>query len=266
MTVTMQVSADYFHNVTLTPQQIAHYRRQGYVLIDRTLTPRGLEAMRDACMQAWRKEKGEFDPDKNWLQNALLVNIHHQSKLVADFYLRGPLVKVATQLIGPNVKAAASQLTFKMRGNDKPFGWHQDNGYGELDPYNAISTLTALDDADKDNGCLWLLPQSHLQGQARAAADQTPHDKAAFREIVLEVNDDDAAPVPMKAGQTLVFHCWMLHKSQGNLSPDRDRRILFMRYADADAVEVYNDRRPRLGRLVAGETRYPQVAAYEAEL
>ena len=47
---------------------------------------------------------------------------------------------------------------------------------------------------------------------------------------------------------------------------DRDRRILFMRYADADAVEVYNDRQPRLGRLVRGTTRFDEVLQYEANL
>jgi hypothetical protein len=41
---------------------------------------------------------------------------------------------------------------------------------------------------------------------------------------------------------------------------------LFMRYADADAVEVYNDGAPRLGRLLRGQTRFDEVAAYEAEL
>jgi hypothetical protein len=57
-----------------------------------------------------------------------------------------------------------------------------------------------------------------------------------------------------------------LHKSDGNFSKDRDRRILFLRYADADAVEVYNDRRPRLGRLLKGETVFEEVKAFESEL
>ncbi|MDA0207434.1 MAG: hypothetical protein O2795_19100 [Acidobacteria bacterium] len=57
----------------------------------------------------------------------------------------------------------------------------------------------------------------------------------------------------------------MLHKSKGNFSPDRDRRILFLRYADANAVEVYNNRRPRLGPLFRGVTTFPEVERYEAE-
>ena len=82
----------------------------------------------------------------------------------------------------------------------------------------------------------------------------------------MEVDETQSIPVPLKAGECLLFNCWMLHKSEGNFSKDRDRRIVFMRYADADAVEVYNNCKPRLGRLVRGKTQFPEVAAYEADL
>ncbi len=70
----------------------------------------------------------------------------------------------------------------------------------------------------------------------------------------------------MKAGETVVFHSWTLHKSDGNCSKNRDRRILFLRYADADAVEVYNDRKPHLERLLSGRTTFTEVESYEAEM
>jgi ectoine hydroxylase-related dioxygenase (phytanoyl-CoA dioxygenase family) len=215
-------------------------------------------------MIAWDKEKEGFDPNKSWLQNSLLVNIHHQAPIVRDYYFDGPLVDVATQLIGPNVKGATSQLTFKMKGNTKPFGWHQDNGYGELEPYNALTTLTALDDTDRGNGCLWLIPGSHKQGQIRV--QQSEEQKKTQSEIVVAADDSLAVPMEMKAGDALIFNCWMLHKSDGNYSTDRDRRILFLRYADADAVEVYNNRKPRLGKLVHGDTKFEEVKAFEADI
>jgi ectoine hydroxylase-related dioxygenase (phytanoyl-CoA dioxygenase family) len=75
-----------------------------------------------------------------------------------------------------------------------------------------------------------------------------------------------AVPVPLAAGETFVMHGWTLHKSDANLSSDRDRRILFFRYADADAVEIYNDGRPRSGRLLRGQTRFDEVRNFEADL
>ena len=246
----------------LSDAQLQDYQQQGYHHYGPILTPQGLEQMREECMAAWAAEKGEFDGTKTWLENSLLQNIHHRSQIVRNYYFSGPLVDVAEQIIGPNIKGVTTQLTFKMKGNTKPFPWHQDNGYGELEPYNAISSLTALDDTDESNGCLWLIPSSNLEGQRRheaLVADET------YRELTTDADESKAIPMPMKAGECLFFSCWTLHKSEANRS-DRNRRILFMRYADADAVEVYNDRQPRLGRLLRGTTRFEAVRQFEAEL
>lgn len=255
---------DWFNYRKLTDEELRSYQEQGFLVIKGILKKEGLNCMQQECMAAWDKEKEGFDPDKSWLQNSLLVNIHHQAPAVRDYYFEGPLVDIATQLIGPNVKGATSQLTFKMKGNTKPFGWHQDNGYGELEPYNALTTLTALDDTDRGNGCLWLIPGSHKQGQIRV--EQSEEQKKTQSEIVVKADDNLAVPMEMKAGDALIFNCWMLHKSDGNYSADRDRRILFLRYADADAIEVYNNRKPRLGRLVHGDTRFEEVKAFEADI
>lgn len=255
-----------FIHQKLSDEQIAFYKENGYLKVGNTLTPAGVEAMREECMQAWHTEKGGFDPEKNWLQNALLVDIHKKSSIVKEFYFDGPIVDMMQQLIGPNIKAATSQLTFKLRGNTKSFDWHQDNGYGELEPYNTISTLTALEDVDEENGCLRIIPGSHKQGQINVNHLFNTDRKEKGISISVDVDESKAIPVPMKAGETLMFHCWTLHQSRGNFSKTRDRRILFMRYADADAVEVYNDRKPRLGRLLRGKTKFSEVEAYEEDL
>jgi ectoine hydroxylase-related dioxygenase (phytanoyl-CoA dioxygenase family) len=259
-------STDRFIYHRLSEEDLRGYEERGYHHYGPILTDAGLETMREQCMKVWSAEKGEFDGTKNWLQNSLLQNIHHKSNIVRDYYFQGPLLDVTEQIIGPNIKAATSQLTFKMRGNTMDFGWHQDNSYGELDPYNAISCLTALDDADEENGCLRIIPGSNKQGQIDPSDSSTVDDKAAQVDINLEVDESKAIPVPMKAGECLFFNCHTLHQSRGNYSKTRDRRILFLRFADADAVEVYNDRKPRIGRLLRGKTVFPEVEAFEADL
>jgi hypothetical protein len=260
----MKRHEDCFNYRGLTVAEIQSFADHGFLILQGVLTERGLRQMREESMTAWNAEKQAFDPAKTWLQNSLLVNIHHKAPTIRNYYFEGPIVDVAEKLIGPNLKGATSQLTFKMVRNTKPFGWHQDNGYGELDPYNALTALTALDDADRGNGCLWLIPGSRKQGQIRV--QQTEEQKKNKTEIVVKADDSKAVPMAMKAGDALIFGCWMLHKSDGNYSPDRNRRILFLRYADADAVEVYSGRRPRLGRLLRGTTRFEEVRQFEASL
>ena len=248
----------------LSADEVKRYERDGYLVLRRVLGEEALALLTDECMRAWHRDKGPFDPEATWLKNALLPDIHRQSESVHRYYCEGPLVDVAEQLIGPNIKGATSQLTFKMHGNTKPFGWHQDNGYGQLEPANAVSTLTALDDADEENGCLWILAGSHQQGQIDVSNRLTAEAKATGVDLSVDVPDvADAIPVPLSAGDAVVFHCHTLHRSEGNFSKTRDRRILFLRYADADAVEVYNGGRPRLGPLLRGRARFPEVAGFE---
>lgn len=256
--------AGLFNYRPLTATELSSYEEQGFLVLGSVLTPEGVRRLVDECMTAWTAEKGPYDPKATWRENALLPDVHRRSRVARDYYFEGPLVKMVSQIIGPNLKGVTSQLTFKMRGNVRPFAWHQDNGYGELDPYNAVTCLTALEDNDEETGCLWIIPGSHKQGQI--APGLSLADKRAQREIAIAPDESKAVPMPMKAGDCLIFACWMLHKSGGNHATDRDRRVLFLRYADADAVEVYNQRKPRLGRVVLGRSRYPDVAAYEQDV
>ena len=259
------INTNLFVPRVLSPEEIAAYRRDGYLTSGPVLTQHGLELIRKECMYAWEKTKAGFDAGKSWLENTLLPNIHHQSKAVRDYYFEGPMVEVVSQVVGPNVKGATSQLTFKLRGNTKPVQWHQDNGYGQLEPYNAISCLTALDDVDQANGCLWIIPGSHQWGQLSHGEGTQSSSSSLKAEQVMTVDETNAIPVTMKAGECLFFHGWTLHKSEGNYSP-RDRRILFFRYADADAIEKDKGGKPRLGRLLRGKTKFPAVREFEANL
>ena len=253
--------------MTLSSEQIKQYQELGYLLLSQLLDLERLHTLTQDCMNAWVNEKGPFDPEGTWLHNALLTDIEQKSTCVRDYYRQGPLVDVAEQLIGPNIKGAATQLTFKMRGNAMPFGWHQDNGYGQLDPPNALTTLTALDDADEENGCLWVIPGSHLLGQIDVSDRLSVASKASGADLSVDVDDPELAiPVIMKAGDAVVFHGHTLHRSEGNHSLQRDRRLLFMRYADADAVEVYNQGSPRRGPLLRGQSRFAEVRDFDQPL
>ena len=92
------------------------------------------------------------------------------------------------EVIGPNIKSVTSQLSFKLPGNHKRVGWHQDNGYGELSPYNTVTTITALDDIDKENGCLWIIPGSHKMGQLDIDTKVTVEWKNHLNEIDMKID------------------------------------------------------------------------------
>lgn len=126
------ITRDRFVYRALNENELTAYREKGYLFYGRILTDAGLKEMLEQCMAAWTAHKQSFDPAKTWLENALLVNIHHLAPIVRDFYFEGPLVDVATQVIGPNIKGATSQLTFKMRETPNPSHGIRTTGMGSL--------------------------------------------------------------------------------------------------------------------------------------
>ena len=77
--MTKQTDQELFIYRRLNDEQLQLYEENGYVLYGRILTDAGLDALREDSISAWREENREFDPDKMWLQNMLLPNVHHQA-------------------------------------------------------------------------------------------------------------------------------------------------------------------------------------------
>ena len=251
----------------LSQAELANFKLKGYVVLRGLLSEHEADALCSDAMVAWAATKtgvSKLEPEtQTWLQSSLLPDVHHHSRRIRDFYWSGPLIDIASTLIGShNIKGATAQLTFKLKGNTKAFGWHQDNGYGHLEPYSSVSCLVALDDTHEENGCLRVVPGSSHGGQLTAL---TAEMKKAGVELVVEVDESTSIPVPMRKGDVLIMHCHTLHASGPNRT-DAHRRLLFLRYADADAVEVFNEGKPRLGRLVCGTTRFPEVESFEVHL
>ena len=107
--------------------------------------------------------------------------------------------------------------------------WHQDNGYTPLLPEEYVTCWLALDDADVDNGCLWVIPGSHRAGTK-------PHvngGSGPFR-VGYEGPPTDGVAVPVARGSVLVFSSLLMHRSGPNTT-DRSRRAWILQYCSASA-------------------------------
>lgn len=135
------------------------------------------------------------------------------------------IIDVIHAIIGPKLQLWREVAMMKPArvGREKP--WHQDSVYWPWEPMNLVSATTALDDATPENGCLQVLPGSHKQklqhfgDELQVDLDQDMHARAVY--------------IPIKAGDTLLFHSMILHASEPNHS-DHDRRIVIMAYMSPD--------------------------------
>jgi ectoine hydroxylase-related dioxygenase (phytanoyl-CoA dioxygenase family) len=220
----------------------AAYARDGYVLVRDLVAP--------ADVAALRREALRFDHGRGL---GVQIQLVHRSAVVREFVTRGPQVAYAVALLGPNVAFTHQQFIVKNAEPERPgrtdIPWHQDNGYGRLEPPRDLTVWIALDACTLDNGCLWVLPESHHAGLV-------PHDDAgALRAARV---DETGIAVPMQAGDALLFGSLLLHRSLPNTTT-ATRVALYLRYCDPDVVMVNEDSKPVLDDayswMVAGEAR-----------
>ena len=235
----------------LKDSDVELYRDKGFVIFGQVVSDESLSLLRSESERLWAAANKAFDGSASWNQNALLNGVHKESLLFRQVMYGSSLVDAMTNVIGSNIKAASNQLVYKHPHDSRPYDWHQDNGFGPLDPFTTVSCWMALDKVTEANGCLWVIPGSHRSGRLE-------HREARGRERIASVADESKAiPVLLEPGESVFFHGDLLHKSNGNQT-DRVRRAYFFRYADADAIEVLTGE-PRIGKLLRGTSRFPEV-------
>ena len=110
--------------------------------------------------------------------------------------------------------------------------WHQDVGAGWNIDTNPITTVwTALDDATVETGCMQIVPGSHRLGILNEAHYTSEEDQAAH------CRDEDVIDFEAEAGEAILIHNWLLHRSGVN-STDRPRRAFSVAYMDAATTDV----------------------------
>ncbi|MEW5979003.1 MAG: phytanoyl-CoA dioxygenase family protein [Acidobacteriota bacterium] len=165
------------------------------------------------------------------------------------------LLDCVEQLIGPDLTFHYSKINMKPASIGSVVEWHQDLAYYPLTNQDSVSILFYLDDADRGNGCLQVIPGGH-RGRC---LDHTRD--GYFQGRVTEVVDESLAVcLEGRAGDVIFMHCMTPHSSTTNTS-SRSRRTLILSYRAADAFPIY------LGEAtVAAETFVRHVRGKRARI
>lgn len=124
-------------------------------------------------------------------------------------------------------------------GASKFVAWHQDITYWGLEPPEAHTAWIAVDDADLENGCMQVIPGSHLDGIAQhGESDSSGNLLSVNQEIPDELVDKTrAVPIDLQAGQTSIHNGQLYHASFPNTS-QRRRCGLTVRFIPPAARQV----------------------------
>lgn len=225
--------------MVLTQEQIDFFGANGYLAYGKILDDTELEQLRreyDAEFEkAWQENSlnnlslgagADLEAKKQAPQQMLQImqmcerNVHFRRLLYNDCIL-----DLAQDLIGPNLMLFHDQAFLKPARTGGAVFWHQDNAYWRCRPATLISCWLALDDVDKDNGAMQVIPGSHLK--------PVWHEPSANASVLLDsasqVDAAKAVVIELPAGGCMLHHCQTLHYTQPNTT-ERQRRAFAIHF------------------------------------
>lgn len=228
-------------NMMITQEQIEFFQTDGYLNAGVVLDAQELADARiayDRIFSATEKPAsyrnlGQKEGEEMSKGAVLQIIDMHKLDDAFDRILHKPAIldMIAGVLGTADIRLYHDQALFKpaLHGDEVP--WHQDNGYWKLEPPRAASLWIALDDATTENGCMWVVPESHKAGEVG-------HQRAGQYIAQLKADADEtlAVPIPLPAGSGMIHHCRTLHRTKPNLSPHQ-RRAWVMHFMAADTTQ-----------------------------
>jgi phytanoyl-CoA hydroxylase len=144
-------------------------------------------------------------------------------------YMQHPRFRgITREIIGEDVSIFRAMFMNKpaQRGTILPY--HQDGGtQWHLDRNPIMTIWTALDDATVENGCVQVIPGSHKLGLLSERGHTiTPEQEALY------ARDEDSLFLEARAGEAILLHNYLLHRSGVN-TIDCPRRAFSVCYMDA---------------------------------
>jgi ectoine hydroxylase-related dioxygenase (phytanoyl-CoA dioxygenase family) len=247
----------------LTDEQIARYRRDGYIAVPRVFEGKQVEALRRVTEQfverarSLSKSDGVFDLDP--LHTAAtpvlrrIKNPADHDPLYRWVALDSPIPDIVAELIGPAIRFHHSKLNLKGSFVGAPVEVHQDAAFYPHSNDDVLAVGLLLDDATEENGALAVLPGSHL-GPIHDHYDPQGQFVGCMRPADVDRLDRSGAQIlSLPAGSIHIHHYRLVHWSAPNTSP-AERRLLINSYSAADAASIMPDTTGStlFGRLVRG--------------
>lgn len=231
----------------ITAAQKAFYEEEGYLLLPGWLSDEWLARL-SATMAHFVEQSRSLSQSTA----AILLEPSHTQEaprlrripqtvafdpVFEEFGLRGPIVDLAEDLLGPDVRFHHSKLNFKWNDGGEEIRWHQDIQFWPHSNYSPLTIGVYLTDVDRSMAPMGVVPGSHRGPiSSLRSADGVWTGSLSDPEID-ELDLGTVRWLEGPRGSVTVHNCRAVHGSALNSSP-RMRPLLLHTYAAADAIPL----------------------------
>lgn len=241
----------------VTPEQVAQFRKDGYLRYGRVLDLSEVEQLRTTLDRIIAEEASgtglerppEFvfghDRAGGPKQERAIHQFVNMWKVAPDYrrVVHHPVItEVARALIGADrVRLWHDQVISKPPGENRHFANHHDFYFWPLDRPTMVTCWLALDDATPENGCMHVVPGSHRDPRYQppdcdlsedihlSPVPGGPEPPGSLNADIRTWQPERAVPVRLAAGECMFHHCLNFHMTPQNVT-DRQRRAFVIIY------------------------------------
>lgn len=203
----------------LDPNEVRFYKDYGFLYLPGLLSEESARVLREEVldiMEVLRLTRERLTQSRGSADKLRQTTQYLRGSRLDAFVNSENLRSIASQLVEGEATLYMPFTAVKAGGGGGRFHFHQDNQYTRHEPGSgSINIWFALNDMTPENGCLQVVPRSHLHGtlESVVSGDGDSHQKVTFE-------PEEFLPVRMRAGDAIAFSRLTVHGSGPNVTDD----------------------------------------------
>ena len=227
-----------------TKKYIQEIRKQGYTIVRNVLSDKNINSINkdikrvliESCYNICDKKeilgykKKNIDFLYNYLKEkspqlkAHCYDVLSKLAIVNKYINNNKLYEIAKKYLKETLVINSAQLRVDDPSDDRMLPWHQELEQMSLITLNVWLPLTNI---TEKSGGLSVIPESHKKGLQKHIIEKEINSYYRLPKKLLE--KETQMPLFMNAGDAIVFHSFLFHKSTSNFSK-RNRWTIVFRY------------------------------------
>jgi hypothetical protein len=204
-------------NPRLTPDQVAEYNREGYLIYRQPVFPQAKFAGLKACFEEILADLPEgFSPEA--------MDVPHFSfPRLYEWLFADEVLDLVAPILGDDIALFSSHFISKPGYTGKRVPWHEDSAYWRnyMEPMEVVTVWLAIDPSTRENGCMMVIPRT--QGNGYSTYEPVDRTTNVFESEIIRKERDmsRAKAVELQPNQASLHDGKLQHGSEANTSPLR---------------------------------------------